>query len=118
MDRAARAGVMPVQMSFEGWNFDIVTGTGALVVAGLIAAGRAPRALVAWNVLGILTLATIGTIAVVSTPMVHAFGTSTAALNTWVGTAPFVWLPTVFVACAVAGHVVVTRKLLLAPSSV
>jgi hypothetical protein len=114
MDRAARAGVMPVQMSFEGWNFDIVTGASALIVAGLIVAGRAPRGLVvAWNVLGIVLLAAIGAIAVVSTPLVHAFGTAPAALNTWVGTAPFVWLPTVFVACALAGHVVLTRRLLL-----
>lgn len=114
MHHAARAGVMPVQMSFEGWNFDIVTGASALIVAGLLAAGRAPRALVvAWNVVGMLLLAAIGAIAVVSTPLVHAFGTAPAVLNTWVGTAPFVWLPTVFVACALAGHVVVTRRLRL-----
>jgi hypothetical protein len=114
MHRAARAGVMPVQMSFEGWNFDIVTGASAVVVAGLLVADRAPRALVVgWNVLGVLLLVTIGAIAVVSTPLVHAFGTSPDALNTWVGTAPFVWLPTVFVSCALAGHLVLTRKLLM-----
>lgn len=113
MHRAARAGVMPVQMSFEGYNFDIVTGASALVVAGLLLAGRAPRALVVtWNVVGIALLATIGAIAVASTPLIHAFGTSPRALNTWVGEAPFVWLPTVFVACALAGHIVVTRRLL------
>jgi hypothetical protein len=114
MDRAARAGAMPVQMSFEGYNFDIVTGASALVVAGLIAAGRAPRALVvAWNILGIALLANIGVIAVASTPLFHAFGTAPQDLNTWVATAPFVWLPTVLVACALAGHLFLTRRLLM-----
>jgi hypothetical protein len=114
MDRAARSGAMPVQMSFEGYNFDIVTGASALVVAWLIVAGRAPRALiVAWNVVGIALLATIGVIAVASTPLLHAFGTAPQQLNIWVATAPFVWLPTVFVACAIAGHIVLSRRLLL-----
>jgi hypothetical protein len=111
---AAHAGVMPVQMSFEGWNFDIATGASAVVVAGLLAAGRAPRALaVAWNVVGIALLATIGAIAVASTPLIHAFGTDPRVVNTWVAETPFVWLPTVFVALAIAGHVVTTRRLLL-----
>jgi hypothetical protein len=115
MHGAARAGAMPVQMSFAGWNFDIVTGASAIVVAGLLIAGRAPRALVvAWNVLGMALLATIGAIAVASTPLVHAFGTAPAVVNTWVAEAPFVWLPTVFVTLAIAGHVVVTRRLLAA----
>jgi hypothetical protein len=113
MHRAARAGVMPPQMSFEGWNFDVVTGATALVVAALLLAGRAPRWLVVgWNVLGIALLVNIVTIAVASTPVFHAFGTAPGAVNTWVGVAPFVWLPTVFVACAIAGHIVLTRRLL------
>jgi hypothetical protein len=113
MHGAARAGAMPVQMSFAGWNFDVVTGASAVIVAGLVASGRAPRALVmAWNAVGIALLAIIGAIAVASTPLVHAFGTDPAVVNTWVGEAPFVWLPTVFVTLAIAGHVVVTRRLL------
>jgi hypothetical protein len=113
MDRAARAGAMPLQMSFEGWNFDVVTGATALVVAALLLVGRAPRWLVvAWNVLGVVLLANILAIAVASTPVFHAFGTAPGAVNTWVGVAPFVWLPTVFVACAIAGHIVLTRRLL------
>src|SRR5262249_56325913 len=48
--RAAVEGVMPVQMSFSGWNFDIVTGATALVL--LPVADRVPRAVVAaWNLL-------------------------------------------------------------------
>jgi hypothetical protein len=113
MHGAANAGVMPQQMTFTGWNFDIVTGASAIVVAGLVAAGRAPRALVlAWNVLGMALLINIVVIAVVSTPLVQAFGSAPAQVNTWIGVAPFSWLPTVFVVAAMAGHVAVTRRLL------
>jgi hypothetical protein len=51
-------------------------------------------------------------IAVVSTPLVQAFGAAPAQVNTWIGVAPFSWLPTVFVVCAMAGHIAVTRRLL------
>jgi hypothetical protein len=115
MHQAAREGVMPVQMSFSGLNFDVVTGASALVVAALLPLGRAPRALVvAWNAAGALLLAAIGAIAVVSMPAIHAFGTAPERLNTWVGAFPFVWLPTVLVVAALAGHIVVARKLALA----
>ena len=43
MHGAAEAGVMPVQMSWSGWNFDVVTGALALVVGTLSVLGRAPR---------------------------------------------------------------------------
>ena len=112
MHRAAQDGVMPVQMSFSGYNFDIVSGTTALLVAGLVAAGRAPRWLVvAWNALGFALVLVIIAIAVASTPLFHAFGTAPERLNTFVGRWPFVWLPTVLVVAAVAGHIVIARKL-------
>ncbi len=60
--------------------------------------GRAPRGLVlAWNVLGSLLLLVIAMIALTSTPLIHAFGTEAAQLNTFVMHFPFVWLPTVLV---------------------
>jgi hypothetical protein len=110
MHEAARAGVMPNQMSFSGWNFDIVTGITACVLAPLVATGRAPRALIwGWNILGCALLATIVSIAIVSTPKIHAFGPD--ALNTWVAYVPFVYLPAVMVASALVGHVLVFRAL-------
>lgn len=116
MHRAAAEGVMPVQMSFSGWNFDIVTGVTALVVAAAIAGGRAPRALVvAWNALGLTLLAAIGAIAVASVPAIHAFGAAPERLNTWVSYFPYVWLPAGPVAFALAGHVVVGRRLARTP---
>ena len=111
MHRAAAEGIMPPQMSFEGLNFDILTGIGALLLAPLVAAGRAPRALVlAWNVLGSLLLLNVVVIAALSTPTaLRAFPQEPA--NVWVTQAPFVWLPTVLVVTALYGHVVIFRAL-------
>ena len=110
MHEAARQGIMPVQMSYSGWNFDIVTGALAIPIALAAAAGRAPRWLIAaWNLLGLLLLINIVTIAIVSTPLIAAFGAD--HLNTWVAEAPYVWLPGVLVPAALFGHVVVFRKL-------
>lgn len=112
MHEAATQGIMPVQMSFSGWNFDIVTGVTALVVAALEWKGRAPRPLIfAWLALAFVTLGIVVTIALVSTPMIHAFGTAPAQLNTWVADAPYVWLPTVMVVFAFTTQVVLARKL-------
>jgi hypothetical protein len=114
MHRAAREGVMPVHMSFSGYNFDIVAGAAAVVVAILLATGKAPRALaMAWNMVGALLLVTIVIIGVASLPMFAAFGDSPERLNTWMAYFPFVWLPTVMVATAFAGHIVIARKVIL-----
>jgi hypothetical protein len=111
MHRAAEEGVMPAQMSYSGWNFDILTGITAVPVAWLLARGMPyARALaLAWNVLGSLLLTNILAIAMVSTPLVAAFGAD--RLNTWVAYPPFVWLPTLLVVCALTGHIVIFRKL-------
>lgn len=107
MHEAADAGVMPRQLTFGegGFNYDIVTGATAIVVAALVAGARAPRWLViAWNVMGLGFLVVIAAIAVATAPFVQAFGP--ASVNTWVTYVPFVWLPGVLVPAAIAGHVV------------
>jgi hypothetical protein len=110
MHQAAVEGVMPNQMSYSGANFDTVTGASAIVVSWLLATGRAGRRLAAaWNVLGALLLVNILTIALASLPMFAAFGPD--RLNTWVAHPPFIWLPTVMVVAAIAGHLMVWRKL-------
>jgi hypothetical protein len=72
-----RDGVAPVQMSFEGWNFDVLTGLSAPFVAWLAARGVVGRrGLLAWNCAGLALLANIVGIAVLSTPTpLRAFGT-------------------------------------------
>ena len=110
MHHAASDGVMPVQMSYSGSNFDVITGVTAILVAFLAANGSAPRwLLIAWNALGSLLLLNVIVIAVISTPGIAAFGSD--HLNTWVAYAPFVWLPGILVPGALLGHLVVWRKL-------
>jgi hypothetical protein len=110
MNEAGRAGVMPTLLSFSGWNFDVLTGTLALPVAALVAAGRAPRWLVyAWSALGLAALAMIAVIAVVTAPFIQAFGPEQS--NDWVAYLPFVFLPGVMVVAALCGHVLVLRRL-------
>lgn len=103
-------GVMPIQMTYTGRNFDIVTGATALVIGLAAWAGRIPRSIVAaWNVLGLALLLNVVTIAIVSTPRIQAFGPE--RVNVWVTYPPFVWLPAVMVLAALAGHLVVFRAL-------
>jgi hypothetical protein len=107
MHRAASEGVMPPQMSYGGYNFDIVTGALAIVVAFF----ARHRALVyAWNILGTLLLATIIVISTLSSPLpIRTFHNEPA--NVWIAEAPFVWLVALLVPFALAGHILVFRGL-------
>jgi hypothetical protein len=113
MHQAAREGALPARMTFAGTNFDVLTGASALLLALLLARGRAGLAWVAaWNACGVVLLGNVLVTAVRATPLVHAFGTDPAELNTLVAFAPFVWLPSVLVVAALCGHVVVARRVL------
>jgi hypothetical protein len=112
MHQAGMDAVMPMQMSYTGYNFDIVTGITALPVALALAKGKAPTWLaLVWNTLGSVTLLIVVLIAVVSMPPIHAFGTSQDKLNIWIAQFPFVWLPAVMVQFAFVSHVALWRKL-------
>ena len=114
MHHAGRIGVMPSELSFGGYNFDIVTGIGAAIIGAMMARGAVvPRPLLwAWNIWGIYCLAAIAAIAIATSPMVRAFGDDPRHVNTWVLFFPYVWLPVVMVSVAIFSHVVVTRALL------
>jgi len=110
MHRAATDGTMPVEMSYSGYNFDILTGTSALLLGSALVLGWAgPRAAALWNLGGLLLLCNIIGIAVAATPLFQAFGPG--HLNVWVTHPPYVLLPTVLVLAALFGHVLVFRKL-------
>jgi len=107
-------GIMPVQMSYSGRNFDVLTGISAFVVGWLVATGRAGRGLlIAWNVIGLALLVNVVTVAVLSTPLFGYFGEE--RLNVFVTYPPFVWLPAVMVLAAFAGHLLVFRALHVSP---
>jgi hypothetical protein len=111
MHRAYEEGLMPVQMSYSGLNFDVVTGITAIAVAGLLAAGRMPPwGVRLWNWMGLALLANIVVISNLSAPTpLRVFMIEPA--NEWIARAPFVWLPAVMVLMALLGHVVVFRRL-------
>jgi hypothetical protein len=111
MHRAHVEGVMPVQMSYAGLNFDVLTGVGALVVATLLALGRMPRwGVWAWNLMGSLLLLNILVVAWLSAPTPLRLFMNEPA-NVWITHPPFVWLPSVLVLTAILGHIVVFRRL-------
>jgi hypothetical protein len=104
-------GVVPVQMTYAGRNFDILSGISAAMVALLLLAKRGGRGLVmAWNLVGLGLLANIVVIAVLSapTPLRHFMN---EPANLLPGMFPYVWLPTFLVQAALFGHIVVFRAL-------
>ena len=110
LHRAHTEGLMPVQMSYSGRNFDIVTGTTALVLGIVMLLTRVPRWVVtAWNVMGVMLLANILGVAILSTPAFAYFGPD--RLNVWVTWMPYTLLPAVMVLAAWAGHLIVFRAL-------
>jgi hypothetical protein len=113
MHRAATLGIMPAELSYSGYNFDILTGAGALALALAMRAGVAvPRAVIwLWNMWGFWCLAVITAIAVSTSPMVRAFGGDPRHVNTFVLFFPYTWLPAVLVVVALAGHLIIGRAL-------
>lgn len=110
LHQAYAEGVLPQQMTYSGQNFDIVTGITAGLLGAWLLRNPAPRWVVAaWNVMGFVLLVNIVTIAVVSAPLFAWFGPD--RVNTLVTYPPFVWLPAILVVAALAGHVLVWRRL-------
>ena len=110
LHRLYTEGVIPVQMTYAGRNFDIVTGILAIALALWLARGRhAPWLVMAWNVLGLALLINIVTIAILSTPTPFRYFTDGPA-NRLPGVFPYVWLPTFLVQAALFGHLLVFRR--------
>jgi hypothetical protein len=110
MHQAYLEGVMPVQMSYSGRNFDIVTGITAGLLGLWLARRPVPRWIVAgWNLLGFALLVNVVTVAIVSTPAFGWFGAD--RFSTFVTYFPFVWLPAALVLAALMGHILVWRSL-------
>ena len=105
-------GTLPIQMTYSGYNFDILSGIAALVVGGLVQRGYLGRRS-AWcfNVFGLTLLVTVATIAVLSSPVpfryYHEGPTVLMAFYL-----PFTWIIPMCVGGALFGHVVLFRRLL------
>lgn len=112
MHRAYAEGLMPVQMSYDGRNLDILTGMSALVLGSILYWRPLPKGLIwIWNLAGFGLLVNIVGVAILSTPVpFRQFHNEPP--NVWVLDVPFVWLPTVMVLAALFGHLAIARKLL------
>lgn len=105
-------GVVPVQMTYSGRNWDILTGlTGLAVGLWLLRGGTVPGWLLwVWNVLGLGLLVNIVAIAILSTAVpFRAFLNEPA--NRLPSIFPFVWLPSFLVQVALGSHLLIFRKL-------
>ena len=111
LDWGHRVDLVPVQMTFEGRNWDIVSGVSAAAVAWLAAKRQAPRWLVLlWNCVGLALLLNIVVIAILSMPTpLRRFHNE--PVNSFIAYFPYIWLPTFLVQLALFGHLLVFRWL-------
>lgn len=101
---------IPVYMTFEGWNFDIIMGITALLVYFSLKKGRKnpSKFLLVWNVLGILFLLNIVVISILCSPVPFqalAFDQSNIAVLHF----PFNTLPSIVVPLVLLSHLATIR---------
>jgi hypothetical protein len=104
--------LLPVQMTFKGRNWDVLTGITAPLVAYLCFGGARDRKglAIAWNIFGLVLLLNIVTTAILSMPLPFRYFMNEPA-NTIVTIFPIVFLPTVLVPIAYAMHFFSLRNL-------
>jgi len=96
---------LPLQMTFEGYNFDVLSGIFGLLVGLAVWKGwlHSKAIILLYNFVGLALLITIVTLAVLSLPTpLRVFMNEPA--NTIVGHTPYIWLPGVFVLLAFFLH--------------
>ena len=104
--------VIPTIMTFEGWNFDILAGITAPVVAFLYFTRKVinKKVLLIWNIICLALLLTILTIGFLSAPFPMqqlSFEQPNIALLYF----PYVWLPVFIVPVVIFGHLISIRRL-------
>lgn len=108
------AGLIPELMTFEGYNFDILSGISAIVVYYLVFVRQnaGSKLLLFWNIACILLLINIVGIAILSakTPFQQlAFDQPNIGVTYF----PFVILPAIIVPVVLVSHIAAIRQLLL-----
>jgi hypothetical protein len=105
------SALLPVQMTFEGRNFDVITGVTATGVAWLITKNKFPKlAIILWNIMGLGLLLNIVTIALLSMPTPFRYFMNEPA-NTIVTEFPISMLPAFLVPLAYMLHILSLRKI-------
>jgi small-conductance mechanosensitive channel len=108
--RGYKSGAIPVQMTFEGRNFDILAGLTAPFAAWLWQRTHNRTFAIAWNIAGIVLLANIIVVAILSTPGRFRVFTD-GPPNTLLTHFPFIYLPAVLVPVAYTAHILSLRRL-------
>jgi hypothetical protein len=105
--------VLPKQMTFEGFNFDILVGLSAPAVAYYCFTKKTWLVKVAlvWNIIGVLLLLNIICIAMLSAPYPFRYFMN-EPVNRIAFSFPFVWLPSFVVPFAVLLHILSIRRCL------
>ncbi len=108
------AGFVPLQMTFEWLNFDIIVGVTALMGGyTFFGRGRYRRfEAIIWNIFGILLLVNIVLIAFLSVPYSFQVFFNEPA-NTFIANFPFIWIPGFIVPFALAMHLFSLKQLIL-----
>jgi hypothetical protein len=104
--------LLPEQMTFEGRNWDILTGITALVVSRYFLNSKGW--MIVWNIFGLGLLINIVAVALLSMPTPFRYFENEPA-NTIVTIFPFILLPTFLVPLAYILHFISLRKLLMKP---
>lgn len=106
---------VPIQMTFKGWNFDIVIGITALL---LIFSKKIPPLLFKiWNIAGLCFLATIVSIAILAGPTpIQQIGFEQP--NVAILTFPYTLLPAVIVPAVLLSHLLCLKGTQLGRKSV
>lgn len=104
-------GVLPIQMTYQGHNFDIVTGVLALALGLFSLRWQLPKAVVlAFNLVGLGFLTTVASIAVLSSPLpIRMYMNEPAVLLAFY--VPTTWIIPFAVGPALFTHVVLFRAL-------
>ena len=108
------ANKLPIQMSFEGRNFDVLTGILALPIGYLLIKKKtySPKIIIVFNVVGLLLLLNILIIAVFSMPTSFQYFTNEPSAAS-IAQFPFILLPGVLVPIAYSFHIFSLRQLFI-----
>ncbi len=110
LHQAYKANSLPVQLTYEGWNYDIITGiTAPLVALWIWKNGFSKPLILSWNIIGLALLINVVGTAILSIPtpfQVFSLGESGIFLAVHY---PYIWLPMVLVTAALFGHMLIFR---------
>ena len=105
--------LLPVQMTFEGRNFDVLSGLSAPIVGWLMQYQKVSRKVViAWNLICLGILINIVVTALLSIPSPFRYFMNEPA-NTIVAEFPIVWLPALLVPLAYGLHLLSIKQLFM-----